>query len=249
MRHNIVIKMLLISSLILIVWSGNVLADEDEGLTVSGDTGIFTKYIWRGYDYSNGNIVIQPSLTMSYKGLSLNDWANIDTDSGDNKAWNETDVTLSYDTNIGPVALGGGYVYYDTRDSSNDTQELYVSAGYDTFLSPTLTVYRDIDLYPGYYFNLGVSQSFNLTEKVSLDLSAGIGYSDYRYDYNVEGLKDYRYSSFHDGMISAGLTIPLNEYLTLSPSVSYSFPLTDEAEDDMGNSGNVYGGIVLSVAF
>ena len=221
---------------------------EEEGVTASADIGVYSKYIWRGYKLNNDSIVIQPSATLSYKGFGVNGWANIDKNSDAERAWNEIDLTLSYDTGVGPVSLGGGYVYYNMK-GADDTQELYVSAGYDTFLSPALTVYKDIDLLPGYYLNLGLSHSINVTENMSLDLSGGIGYYISCNDDMVEAGTNERYKGLQDGLISAGLTMPVNDYLTISPSVSYSFALSDKAEDFLGTSSNFYGGVVFSFAF
>lgn len=221
---------------------------EDKGLETSADVGVFTKYIWRGYELSNDSVVVQPSATLGYKGFALNAWANIDTDSDAEREWNETDLTLSYDTSLGPVSLGGGYIYYNMK-GADDTQEIYVSAGYETFLSPTFTIYRDIDLLPGYYMNLGLSHSLNLTENISLDLSGGFGYYISSNDSMVEYGTDKRYRGLQDGLVSAGLTIPVNEFLTAAPALSYSFPLSDKAEKFIGTSGNLFVGVVLSFSF
>jgi uncharacterized protein (TIGR02001 family) len=248
MNHKIMKTILLIATLTF-VFVNHAARAEDGGPEVSAEVGVFNKYIWRGYELNNDSIVIQPSLTLSYKGLSANGWANIDTDSDVDNTWNETDYTLSYDTSVGPVSLGGGYIYYNMVDA-DDTQELYVRAGYDTLLAPTLTVYRDIDAFPGYYINLGFSHSINLIEEISLDLSGGLGYYISCDDDIVQAGTDKKYDGLQDGLISAGLTIPVAKYLTISPSMSYSFALTDEAVDSLGISeSNLYGGVVLSLEF
>ena len=53
---------------------------------------LVSNYIWRGQDL--GNVSLQPTLGMSYKGLSLSAWGSVGlTDSNDTK---EFDVTLGY---------------------------------------------------------------------------------------------------------------------------------------------------------
>lgn len=248
MRHSILKRIFLISILALLFCGSNAWA-EDDGPTATADVGIFNKYIWRGYELNNNSIVIQPSVTMGYKGFSVNGWANIDTDSDADKSWNETDLTLSYETSIGSLTLGGGCIFYSMVDA-DDTKELYVSAGYDSFLSPTLSIYKDIDLTPGYYINLGLSHSINVTEEITLDLSGGLGYYISCNDDIVEADTDKRYRGLQDGLISAGLTIPINKSFTVSPSVSYSFALSNKAEESLGISKhNFFGGIVLSYSF
>ena len=66
--------------------------------TVSGD--VVSNYIWRGQDL--GDVSLQPTLGVSYKGLSLTAWGSVGlTDPLDTK---EFDLTLAYTTgglNIG----------------------------------------------------------------------------------------------------------------------------------------------------
>ncbi len=49
-------------------------------------------YIWRGQDY--GGVSLQPSLSVSYKGLSLTAWGSVGFDNNDEK---EVDLILSYE--------------------------------------------------------------------------------------------------------------------------------------------------------
>ena len=66
--------------------------------TISGD--IVSNYIWRGQDL--GNVSIQPTLGVSYKGLSLTAWGSVGlSNSSDTK---ELDFTLAY--TIGGFNIG-----------------------------------------------------------------------------------------------------------------------------------------------
>jgi uncharacterized protein (TIGR02001 family) len=200
------IKIFFLSTLVLFSnafcsWAED--ASEPEGLSASAEVGAFNKYIWRGFQLNHDSIVVQPSVTLSCKGISINEWANVDTNPDAGRKWNETDSTLSYDTNLGPVALGAGYIYYNVRDA-DDTQEIYLSAGYDTFLSPRLTVYKDIDAVPGYYFNFGLSHSIKLSEDVSLDLSGGVGYYISDTIKIVEAETGKKYKGPQDGLYQLG---------------------------------------------
>ena len=237
---------------------------EEEKPTAGADMGVFTKYIWRGYELSDDGPVIQPSASVGYKGFGFNLWGNLDTSVDDGAGnetsqFNETDMTLSYDTSYGPWSLGFGYIYYGL-DGVFDSQELYFSAGFDTILSPTLTVYREIDHYTGWYLNFGLSHSFELQKGITLDLTGSIGYyisddSDFvEIDDNLNPTTK-KYNSFHDGLLTAGLTIPINKYFTLNPMIGYSFALTGEAENLIrstsynDDSNFFFGGITLSFSF
>jgi uncharacterized protein (TIGR02001 family) len=210
----------------------------------SADIGVFSKYIWRGFELSDDGLVIQPSATVGYKGFSLNLWGNLDTNyMSDDAEFSETDMTLSYATDIGPVALDVGYIYYALDGS--DTGEFYVSAGFGTLLSPALSIYRDIDGFPGWYVNFGISHSVEFGNGMSLDLAASVGYMD---------VDDTDYQEMHDGFVSVGLTIPLGQYFSLSPSIAYSFGLSSEADLAFETGPNnesdfLVGGVTISMAF
>lgn len=234
----------------------NAGAEEEEAPSASADISALSKYVWRGYELSDDSLVIQPSVTVGYKGFGLNLWGNLDSDlvGTDEAEWTETDMTLSYDRAFGPVSMGVGYIYY-ALDNANDTEEVYLSACLDVLLSPTLTIYRDINELPGWYLNLGISHSFQLPHDITLDLAGSVGYYYSDDDDFVEVGTTRKYRNLHDGLISAGLTIPVGKYITVSPTVSYSFPLSSDADDLLeeasysDDSSFLYGGVTLSIAF
>jgi hypothetical protein len=114
-----------------------------------------------------------------------------------------------------------------------DTEELFVSASYDTLVKPTLSIYRDITSYPGTYFNLSLSHSIPVYKDITLDLGASAGYfvgSDNYWKTYESGTRDYtgkKYSAFHDGMVKAGSTIRVAKNLSIQPIAQYWFPLRD----------------------
>ena len=70
------------------------LAQEEVETTICGD--VVSSYIWRGQDL--GNVSLQPTLGIGYKGLSLTAWGSVGlSDPSDTK---EFDLTLGY-------AIGG----------------------------------------------------------------------------------------------------------------------------------------------
>jgi hypothetical protein len=207
-------------------------------------TGL-SRYIFRGAELSTKSVVLEPSVTINYKGFSLNVWGNIDTDqhatqaftpgkdgSGTGqKSWNETDLTLSYTYNINKLGLTGGYVYYGTN-YVQQTQEIFLSAAYDMIAHPTISVYRDVDANPGWYANLSFSQSLPVAKMaagdMTVDLGASFGY------YNISSLTpaNKTYSALHDGMVKAGLTIPVAKNVVIQPIVQYWFPLSSKSGHD-----------------
>ena len=70
-----------------------VAVSAQDKVEVSVGADLTSQYIWRGQDL--GGVSIQPSLTVGYKGLSLNLWASSGFDKEDDK---EIDLTLAYET-------------------------------------------------------------------------------------------------------------------------------------------------------
>jgi len=92
---------------------------EEEKPTADFNVATLTKYVSRGVESTRDSIVIQPSFSVTYKGLCANVWGNLDTkpySSAPGKnysaAWTETDLTLSYSKTFGAANAGVGYVYY-----------------------------------------------------------------------------------------------------------------------------------------
>jgi hypothetical protein len=213
--------------------------------------GLYSKYVWRGFELSRDSLVVQPSVTVGYKGLSANFWSNLDTDlheelrtSGSSRFnLNETDLTLAYAWSPGLTNFSAGYIYYGL-DGATDSQELFLSLGLDVFLSPALTVYREIAHAPAWYFNLNVSRSVPLTDSIDLNLGAGVGYLD-----------DTDAGNFHDGLISASISYPVTQLITVTPELYYSFALSSQAKDLIkeeavsGKSDFIFGGVSVSYSF
>jgi hypothetical protein len=200
-------------------------------------------------------------------------------------AWNETDFTLSYTHDLGLVSLGGGYIYYalgalnkDAPDRA-DAQEIFATVSLNTILAPTLTAYKEIDHYRNWYFLLGISQAWEFNRTVSLKIAAtasyllstyadanlfnaGAGYGGYpKFNGNAQATDD-KFSNFHDGTVTVSLPVKAAKYLTVTPTITYVFPLSDEARNEMKGSGlkgtataaerdstYLYGGLSVSFSF
>lgn len=227
-------------ALMMVITSLITAGAEEVKITGSASVDVFNKYIFRGYELSTNSIVIQPALSISYSGFSAGFWGNIDSnetatqsfvpDRDNEKSFNETDITLSYTHAIGKLSLTGGYIYYGTKYAT-ETEEVFAKVSYDMLLNPTLSVYRDITSYPGTYVNLAIAHSFALGKDISLDLAASAGYFAGDDDsFKTSAGTGEKYSAFHDGMVRAGLSIPVFKNTILQPNVQYWLPLSDEAK-------------------
>jgi len=250
-------KLLLLGLLIVAVLTvpGAPVRAEEEKPTGDITVSVLSAYVSRGYELSRNSVVIQPSMTVGYKGFSANLWGNLDTNpyspvgTAYSSAWNETDWTLSYSKTLGLFNVGAGYIYYSlpslNRDAPDraDSQELFVTASLNTLLAPTLTVYKEIDHYRNWYFLLGISHIVELNKMISLKLAATASYllstdadTFPKFDVNALPTTD-KFSNFHDGTISASLPIKATSNITVTPTLSYIFPLTGDAKDEMKGFG------------
>lgn len=256
-------------------------APAEDKPTLDFTTYFLSKYVWRGYENTKDSLVIQPSLTVGYAGFTANLWGNLDTDpysTGSNSyssTWTETDLTLAYSKTFGILNAGVGYIYYGLSAAfpggtkPPDSQELFATAGLNIPLTPTLTVYKEIDHYHQWYFLLGVSHAFELSKRISLKLAASasylksesadpadplnIGYPEF--DDNRVPTAD-KFDNFHDGLVTASLPIAVAQYVTLTPTISYTFPLSSDAKKEIkarSKNGNdesfLFGGVGLTFAF
>lgn len=233
----------------------------------------YSKYIWRGFELSKDSLVMFPSLTVGVdlggnKGtFDFNVWGDFDTNyegptTGNNDTqWWETDWVFTYsnalkfacDTTLNYTL---GWIYYDT-DAGED-EELFVILGLDwpvlsRFVSPSVSIWKGIEWGPSTYVNLALSHSFaldNLGPKVkgwTFDLGGWVSYYD---------IDDANYNAFHDANIWAGFTIPVNDWCSLIPTINYTFPMSNEAQDYIKSasfngedSHYVYGGAALKISF
>ena len=242
---------------------------------------VLSAYIWRGQELTRHSIVIQPSMTVGYKGFNANVWGNLDTDpysaaDGEYASnFTETDVTLSYTNKFGIISAGVGYIYYSLSAATPggpdlmDSQEVFVTLGLDTILAPTLTVYKEIDHYHQWYATLGVSHTFALHEMIGLKLAAQASYlksedeTTYpEFDSNSVATTD-KFNNFHDATVTISLPVTATKNVTITPLLTYVFPLSNDARYEMrarglqgtlnpadkDSSSFLYGGVNLSFAF
>ncbi len=217
---------------------------EEPDVSGIASVDILSNYVWRGFKLSNG-VVIQPSVGITYGGFGANLWANYDNSTNEH---NETDLTLNYAFSLDKFSFDVGYIYY-ALDAVDDTQELYLSVGYDILLSPTLTVYYDFAEGHGAFVTAAVGHDFDLTKGIALSLGALASYN-MESEYSIGDFSD-----FHNGELSASVSISVWKNISLGPMIAYSFPLSNDAEDafklvsDDGDDNLFYGGLNVSISF
>jgi hypothetical protein len=241
-------------------------AEEETSLSTSVSASFMSKYIWRG-QLLNDDYVMQPSVGLAYGGLSASLWGNVDmTDYHDNDwEFTEYDWTLSYADTVPGMdflnySVGVIYYYFPSLTDDGDTLEVYASLGLDMMLSPTLTVYRDVDEGDCTYAALSVSHSIEKVFELSPDMPVGLtasasaGWGNKAYNKFYWGGLDE--SSMQDLTVTVGLPVVVMGW-TVTPSVSYVTLLdsdvraTDSYATYRGNNDSdyVFTGLTLSKSF
>ena len=127
MKKGFVLAMMLVASV-------TAIAQDEVETTIGAD--VVNQYIWRGQDL--GNVSLQPTLGVSYKGLSLTAWGSVGlANSADTK---EFDLTLGYTLgglnvgitdywfNKGGLEPDGRYFKYDAHGTNHVFE---ANIGYD----------------------------------------------------------------------------------------------------------------------
>ena len=246
------LRILIVSIILVLGFSIGSLYAEGPEVSGSASVDVMSRYVWRGIKLSN-SYVVQPSVGITYGGFGANLWANWDSDWSDSGEHTETDLTLNYAFSVDKLSLDAGYIYY-ALESAGDTQEIYVSAGYDVLLSPTLTIYYDYEEGNGAFIVTSIGHSFEFSEGIALNLGASASY-------NIENVvmgtdaSGKKFSDFYNGDISASVSIPVTDAVSVEPVMAYSFSLSDDAEyaieamSDDADSSVVYGGINVTLSF
>lgn len=123
-RNSFILAILAFAMLTL----SNAMAQDKVEASVGAD--LVSGYIWRGQDL--GDVSIQPTVSIGYKGFSLTAWGSIGFTQEDTK---EVDLTLGYTTKGFSASItdywfngGAGYFHYK---SGNTTHVFEAQVGYN----------------------------------------------------------------------------------------------------------------------
>jgi len=199
--------------LLILVMTGSALAATE----VTGDAslGLYSKYLWRGYDFGgDANYVVQPEATLGVGGFSLGLWGNYNEAT---EKLDELDVTFEYSHDLNETfSVRLGHISYAVVDGA-DSAEAYVGATLSLPVEVGVDAYYEYDETEAWYLSCGVSKGFELSEKVAVTTAATLGYYDF--DYLNEGTL----SVFLDYAVGAGITV--------TPGLLFSTPISNEARD------------------
>lgn len=239
----------------VIAVSSMAFAADGIGFDVTAD--IYGKYIWRGQNL-NDDHAFQPGISMTIDKFTAGIWGSLDmTDyNGQSGEFIEYDYYLDYTTTIADgIDLSLGVIYY-YFPGGEDTTEVYWGFAFDLPLSPSVTVYHDVDEVEGAYVSFGVGHLFDKIAEIAPDVpvgmeigaSVGWGSDSYNTAYWGAPADD---GALNDLAVSVAFPITLGDW-TVSPSLNYVTLLdSDIRSTDAYDTSSDYffTGISLSTGF
>lgn len=242
---------------------------------------VLSAYVYNGLVY-NDEAVFQPGLDVAGPlGLGYSLWANMDlTDNPASTApntsgeWSEIDLGLNWTApSVGPLTLSVGGLYYvypqsgSTVATNDDGTVASVSrapadgsyqvfakaAANDVLLAPAIKFCHEMDNTDDWIILFTVAHSFGLTDALSLNLGAVLGFAG---DYYVES----NYGSdagaaFTHAQFDAVLSYALTEKASVGLKGSFSTLLDGDVRDDVDAAGVYpdtdifFGGVTASYSF
>ena len=231
------------------------MAEESElGFEVTAD--FYSKYIWRGMNLDD-DYAFQPGFSATYGSFTTGIWGNLEmTDiNGQSGEFTEWDFYIDYTTDIPGiegVSFSAGVIQYHFPSVVGDTKEVYWGFGFDLPLSPSVTVYHDIDVIDGTYVSVGAGHSIEeLTSvcgvPVGLELGVSYGWGDS--DYN-KGYWSVDESKSNDIVLSLALPMDLGNGWSFMPSFNYAMLLDDTIRKTAGgDNDHFFTGLSLAKSF
>jgi len=229
------VRRFLVSFILMVFVTNEVYATVAIDFEFSAD--YVSKYIWRGQNLVDDS-VFQPALSASYKGLTAAIWGNLETTSINNNSgeFTEWDYSLDYSGDL-PGIEGIGYsiglINYHFPSVVGDTTEFYWGLNFDVPLSPSITLYHDIDEIKGTYASFGLSHSIDKIAElgpdipVGMEVAAGLAWGSSGYNEGYWGLDE---SKLNDLTLSISFPVEIGGW-TLVPSMNYITLLSDDIRD------------------
>jgi len=218
-----------------------------EEVTTDLEFGWFSRYADRGV-ITVDDPVIQGAIGLEYGNWYVNLWGNLDLteENGEKYKFTELDYTIEYRSGIdglGEYSLGA--IFYDFENAPCTTE---LTAGFtlDAPLSPSISLFYDIEEVDGLYLAGSVSQNLALGGELSLECEALVGWATG--NYNQDSLGTDGGSSLQDVTLRASLPIGIGDW-TVSPMVSWSAICASNLRELAGRDDFVFLGVTLGTEF
>lgn len=198
------------------------------------EIALSSAYVDRG-QVMNNDPVIQPEITLSQYGFSVNMWANYDLGSNMHSVSSdvsEFDLSFAYSlpVDINQMAIDIGIINYNFPGNGNaslpSTTELFLSStilSFEDLFVPSITIFGDIEEYPGAYVLLDVVIPYEVSEFMSVagGISAGYGNTSYNDENWASGSGSYD-ADYNDFNLYVTGNYEVSDTLTAAAHLTYT---------------------------
>ncbi len=201
-------------------------AKAQDKVEASVGVDLVSGYIWRGEDC--GNVSIQPSLSVAYKGLSLTAWGSVGFEKTDTK---ELDLTLGYEAGGFSAAITDywfspyedaekvGYFKYGAHNTQHTFEGTLaydfgvIALSWNTYFAGADYTKENGDR--AYSTYVGISAPFKLA---SLDWTAEVGFTPWEGAYSDKfNVTNLSLKAAKDIKITDTFALPVFAQLTFNP--------------------------------
>ncbi len=211
--------------------------------------GYASEYLFRGLNLGQDliDVGVEASTEFSGLGVSAGAWYgsvhNIVGPGVPNLSYDELNLFTEVSKDLGFAEVSVGYIFYHFQKNQvgqflADQQEIYFGLSRDFgFAEASLTYFWDIEGDNDGYLELGVAKGFELSQCLTLNVDAALGY------YVEPG-------EFGHLTTKISLDYALTDTATVSPFIAGSLALSDEPGTFTWGSKNQFvSGVALKVAF
>ncbi len=192
-------------------------------LSVTTSVDVVSDYVFRGVSLADTSV--QPGVEASYGNFYAGTWFSNGIGDTADEGITELDLYAGYGRDLTDlIAMDVGVTYYhypesgdlfDTKGGFAGSYEVFGGLAFDTMLSPSVYAYYDFN-FDAFTLEGGVSHSFPLSEKVSLDVGATAGLVD------AEDGVDWEY-----GQLSASLGYAFTDNASTYIAANYALSSED----------------------
>lgn len=201
--------------------------------SVSVESAFTNSYLWRGIQFNKG-LLLQPSVTMQYKGFSLNIWNSTSiVETNENETIKELDFTLLKSIEAGNFYFEPALLFYTypTKNSITATAEAslyaaYFKGSFGVFINPA----ADILANAGGAFSEAGFTFDNETDHSHTVLNFAYGAGNKKFsDYNITGNETLNINSTYKLIDFNGYyQKSLNETIFIKPSITFFYLINSD---------------------
>jgi outer membrane scaffolding protein for murein synthesis (MipA/OmpV family) len=239
---------------------------------VTAELALVSAYVWRGQVFNN-DFVLQPQLTASQYGVSLNVWGNYDLGEnwiGIDGDFSEFDISLAYTLplDINEMAIDVGVIgyHYPANGAApspggvnkQSTTELFATAtalSWKDYVIPSVTLFGDIDEADGVYILFDVVAPYQISDYLFVEggVSAGWGNTSYNDYYFGDLIGKSRDAGWNDYNFYGNVAYEIMENLTASLNLTYTLleggQIRNGANDIYEAKEKFWGGVNIAYDF